>query len=528
MNKLKMVPAYRPKLADSVAALIPAMQEAVALIEAGQEQSVYAFAWYEEKQTKMVEAKRSLSTSIDGDRGIVLRAMCDGVQFERATNNISAEAILNCAQQLRKKIAETLSQVTQPAYQPSTWQQEQVLGLSVDITQQLPAELTTNTVVHFAPLCQQNFEDITLDAMVEMATALRKQVIDLSARAVEEETDYQPLADALVMMRFKTTTHVFVDRNKTLSQLLPISILNAMGMTAAGQMARITEGGMGTLELIEIDEDKIHELAITPLELSQAPKLAAGRYQVITGPGISGVIAHEAFGHTQEGDTWMKGRSIASRLREEGVRVGNDQATIMNNPAMYQMDGMAAGSNGSYYFDNEGQLARPQAILEKGYLSTPMTDLTSAQKLNVARTANGKRESWRRPLMSRQTNTYFTPGDKSLGQLIAMVENGFLAVKPYGGMEDPKGGSLTVGAAYFEEIKQGVLTGKKFLGPAGGHIEITDSVFDILDRIVAKTKVEEEHQVPSTQLGGCGKYHKELVDAGVGGPYILWESVACG
>lgn len=528
MRILKLVPAYRPKLAESAAVLIPAMQDAVALIEAGQEQNIYAFAWYEEKQTKMVEAKRTLSTSIDGDRGIVLRAMCDGVQFERATNNISPQSILSCAQQLRAKIDATLSNATQPAYQSTTWQQEQEIGLNADINQQLPAELTAKSTVHFAPLCQQNFADITLDAMVETASSLRKQVLDLSARAVEEEADYQPLADVLVMLRFKTTAHIFVDRHKTMSQLLPVSVLNAMGMTAGGQMARITEGGMGTLELIDIDEDKIHELAITPLELSQAPKLAAGRYQVITGPGISGVIAHEAFGHTQEGDTWMKGRSIASRLRQEGVRVGNEQATIINNPAMYQMDGMAAGSNGSYYFDNEGQLARPQAILEKGYLSTPMTDLTSAQKLNVARTANGKRESWRRPLMSRQTNTYFTPGDKSLGEMIGMVENGFLAVKPYGGMEDPKGGSLTVGAAYFEEIKAGVLTGKKFLGPAGGHIEITDSVFDILDRIVAKTKVEDEHQVPATQLGGCGKYHKELVDAGVGGPYILWESVACG
>jgi predicted Zn-dependent protease len=224
----------------------------------------------------------------------------------------------------------------------------------------------------------------------------------------------------------------------------------------------------------------------------------------------------------------MKGRSLASRLRKEGVRVGNDQATIMNNPVMFAMQGMNAGSNGSYYFDNEGQLARAQAILDRGYLSTPMTDLTSAQKLNVERTANGKRESWRRPLMSRQTNTYFTPGDKSLDELIAMVDDGFLAVNPYGGMEDPKGGSLTVGAAYFEEIKQGVLTGKKFLGPAGGHIEITDTVFDILDRIVAKSKVDDDHQLPKTLLGGCGKYHKELVDAGVGGPYILWQSVACG
>jgi TldD protein len=527
MNNIKKVAAYRPALSATAAELIPALQQAVNIIEADQQNSIYAFAWYEEKQTKMVEAKRTLSTGIDGDRGVVLRAMYNGVQFERATNTISETAIIECAQKLRAKIDAAVEQAAQPAYQPTTWQEEQTIGFSSDISEQLPAELTATTAVHFAPVCHQNFDDISIDALVESATEFRAQVMALSQRAVEEE-DYKPLADVMVMLRFKTNTQVFVDRNKTMSQILPVSILNAMGMAAGGQMARITEGGMGTQELININEDQLHELAITPLELSQAPKLSAGRYQIITGPGISGVIAHEAFGHTQEGDTWMKGRSLASRLREDGVRVGNDQATIVNNPAMYQMDGMEAGSNGSYYFDNEGQLARAQIILDKGYLSTPMTDLTSAQKLNVPRTANGKRESWRRPLMSRQTNTYFTPGDKSLGEMISMVDDGFLAVKPYGGMEDPKGGSLTVGAAYFEEIKDGVLTGKKYLGPAGGHIEITDSVFDILDRIVAKTKVDADHQTPETQLGGCGKYHKELVDAGVGGPYILWQSVACG
>jgi TldD protein len=215
-------------------------------------------------------------------------------------------------------------------------------------------------------------------------------------------------------------------------------------------------------------------------------------------------------------------------LHEERVHVGNDQATIMNNPAVYSMEDAEAGSNGSYYFDHEGQLARAQTILDSGYLSTPMTDLSSAFKLKVNRTANGKRESWRRPLMTRQTNTYFTPGDYSVDALIGMVKNGFLAVHPHGGMEDPKGGSLTAGSPYFEEIKDGALTGKKFIGPAGGHIELTDSVFDVLDRIQAKSAVANADDTPVIKLGGCGKYHKELVDAGVGGPYILWESVNCG
>ena len=130
--------------------------------------------------------------------------------------------------------------------------------------------------------------------------------------------------------------------------------------------------------------------------------------------------------------------------------------------------------------------------------------------------------------MTRQTNTYFTPGDKSLEELIGMVEEGYLAKWASGGMEDPKGGSLTAGTSYFEEIKNGKLTGEIYLGPSGGHIELSDPVFTLLNRIVAKSKSVHENNIPENKFGGCGKYHKEGVPAGCGGPYILWESINCG
>ena len=124
--------------------------------------------------------------------------------------------------------------------------------------------------------------------------------------------------------------------------------------------------------------------------------------------------------------------------------------------------------------------------------------------------------------------SYFTPGDKTLDELIAMVKYGFLARLSHGGMEDPKGGSLTAGVSYFEEISNGKLTGKPFLGPSGGHIELSDPVFTLLEKIIAKSKTSNPDNIPDIKFGGCGKYHKEGVDAGCGGPYILWKDINCG
>ena len=96
--------------------------------------------------------------------------------------------------------------------------------------------------------------------------------------------------------------------------------------------------------------------------LEKAERLDPGRYLVLMGPVITGVFAHEAFGHTQEGDTWARGRSKAKELYENKSIVGNEHATILNNPAIYENgdDGFAAW--GSYYFDEEGWFAEANDI----------------------------------------------------------------------------------------------------------------------------------------------------------------------
>jgi predicted Zn-dependent protease len=135
--------------------------------------------------------------------------------------------------------------------------------------------------------------------------------------------------------------------------------------------------------------------------------------------------------------------------------------------------------------------------------------------------------------MPRQTNTYFTAGDKTLDELVALCGDGYIAEHAHGGMEDPKGMGLTAGTEYLEEIKDGKRTGRLFLGPQGGHVELSDPVPRLLSSIIAKSTIsgeaaENEPGDPVNKWGGCGKYHKEGVEAGCGGPWILWKGITCG
>src|SRR5690606_37038005 len=105
---------------------------------------------------------------------------------------------------------------------------------------------------------------------------------------------------------------------------------------------------------------------------------------------------------------------------------------------------------------------------------------------------------------------------------------------PAGGMKDPKGMGIQVGLQFLEEVKKGKLTGRMFKGPAGGDIQLTGYTPDVLNSIIGTSKIEAESaspdraRFPVNDVGGCGKYHKEVVFAGCGGPYLLLDQVILG
>ena len=522
-------PKKRPAFPDHLKGLRDLLPELLKILESGKESEWYSFVWLEETVNRNVTAARVQGASSSSDRGVVFRIFASGKNFEKATNILEPAALQEAARQFRAKVeGELKGKPAGPVFQPSSWQEELSRELPSDLKALIPPDADARTPVHFSPPCGVLPDETSMEDLAGVANRMRKDVFRLSQDPALRGDLKGELADVRVMVRQIVRTHVFVDRMKLMSQTLPITLTYAMGLTASGHSGRSIRGGLGGMAVADQSEEGLKDAALTPLRLENAKRLKPGRYRVITGPDVTGVIAHEAFGHTQEGDTCAKGRSIAPGLRESGVKVGNDGASIINYAGVFDMDGQDHGTNGSFFFDHEGMLSRPHSLIEKGMLSTPMTDLWSSVILSVPRTANGKRESWKRPMMTRQTNTYFTPGDKTLEEMIGMVGEGYLARHAHGGMEDPKGGSLTAGTEYLEEIKNGKLTGEIYLGPSGGHVELSDPVFDLLNRIEAKSSVDHPGGIPCNKYGGCGKYHKESVDAGSGGPWILWSSVNCG
>jgi TldD protein len=513
------------------------MPDLVSILEDGLERHCYGFVFFSEVVSRSMTVHRVDQTSSSIDRGMVFRIIYNGKNYESATNDLSSRNLIACAKKLRADVeADSPLDESKPVYAPKRWSDLDLHHYSDDIRTQIGVNPDETGIVHFSPLVSGDPLDLGMGKIGELARSFRKEIMDRDAAYCEKRNssgkETTPLALVAVNYRISSETNLFADRYRRMSQILPIVICVASGQTVNGKSGRAILGGMGGIETVLIDDSTYRELVEVPHELDEAGLLTPGNYKVITAPGVTGVIAHEAFGHTQEGDTVRQGRSITTQIGD--TTVGNQQATIVNNAAVFDMGAKEYGTNGSYFFDHEGELATVNVILDSGKLSPPMTDLLTSLHLGIRRTANGKRESWRRPTLTRQTNTYFTAGDKSVDELVAMVDHGYLAPLPHGGMEDPKGANLTAGAEYLLEIRDGELTGNYFVGPRGGHVELSGYVPDLLDGIIAKSTVtgklddEKNDTTPDNKIGGCGKFHKEYVKAGCGGPYILWNSMTCG
>lgn len=527
-------PLHRAPLSADLESLRPKFHDVLGTLEANP--AWYASVFFERKSNQTFSAnlkQTQLSDSVSS--GAVLRIYDGYTLFEQATDETDPASLLKEARELvaRVKASETASHeggaIRRP-YSAPTWKTRLSSELDPEILSQIPSDMNAKTPVHFGIGFAKNPTDRKTEIRLTELKGLIERVKSLAPRAglTDKDLSFISAREGLAVEE-----SIFIDRETNLSQTIYRVSLTLVLMSGAERTAN-RFGGLGGSEAIEVSDTKLIEMLEDLRALKNADRLKPGKYTLLLGPTLAGVLAHEAFGHSQEGDTCARGRSKAWELHKQGSLVGNEHATILNSPAVYKNATENAAAWGSYYFDEEGWLAQEQVILNKGVLSSPMTNLTSAIRLGVPRSSNGKRESWQNGVYTRQTNTYFSAGDKTVAELVAMIDYGFVGMNAAGGMEDPKGMGIQVGVQYLKEVKDGKYTGKIFKGPAGGDIQITGYVPDVLNSIVAKSKIEANTSTPDTvkhpfnDCGGCGKYHKEIVYAGCGGPHMLLKNQILG
>ena len=310
--------------------------------------------------------------------------------------------------------------------------------------------------------------------------------------------------NAVVALSTLEVSKLFISENRELDQ--NYAWVNGMLVAAYhenGKMVQSRESSASHLisDVMAEMPAKIDKLLHKAHMLTTAKPITPGVYDVITDPSITGLIAHEAFGHGVEMDQFVKDRALAKEF------VGKYVAS----PICSMRDGAASTlSAASYFFDDDGVLAGDTQIIKDGILVTGISDLASATQLGLPPTGNGRRESSRRKAYSRMTNTFFEKGSDKLEDMIASIDHGYMLFETNNGMEDPKNWAIQCVAEYGIEIVDGKLT-DNWVSP----VVMSGYVPDLLKSI---SMVSDDFHVIGA--GMCGKGYKEWVRVSDGGPAL--------
>jgi TldD protein len=321
----------------------------------------------------------------------------------------------------------------------------------------------------------------------------RRRLREYDERAVQAVSQYTE----------QSLQQVVVNRASFATQQVRRVSLHLVVVISDGQRQRygfIIRGATGGLEQLAVSDAEIAEAADTAVAMLGADPVPPGTYDVVTDNRTSGIIAHEAFGHGVETDMFLKERARAAEF--VGKRVGSNLVNIIDDPTL-------PGAYGSYFVDDEGLPSTPTQIIRDGVFERGLTDLYSATRLGIARSANGRRESVQRKAYARMSNTFFAPGAHTRDELLASLDSGFLVGDSMSGMEDPKGWGMQISAQWAREYRNGQPTGRIF-----SPVALTGYVPDVLANV---SMVSRDF---SLDPGTCGKGWKELIPVSSGGPYL--------
>lgn len=420
----------------------------------------------------------NLNDSNWGERGFVVRVH-NGVNYsELSFNTIDNENI----QQLAEKIKEKLN-----------CQLKELHNSSV--------ELNTYPVIEEMEMTQSFYGEV--EKLPESKT--HKEILEIMAEIKNKALNTSKyLVDFRVALNIVHISKIFLSSKKNLEQSYIWSEGYLIAIARKDNNTRQSFksfSGLKAIELLDEMEGGIEETILRVESLLDAKEVVPGEYDIICTPEISGLIAHEAFGHGVEMDMFVKKRAKAIEYIDK--QVASELVT------MY--DGAASAKHvSSFLFDDEGVIGTDTVIIKNGVLKQGLSDLLSAMKLGTVPTGNGKRESFERKAYARMTNTFFAPGIDKLQDMIASIKHGYLLDGTMSGMEDPKSWGIQCMVLMGREIIDGKLT-NKIVSP----VIMTGYVPDLLKSV---TMVSEKVELFGS--GACGKGYKEFSKVSDGGPYI--------
>lgn len=428
------------------------------------------------KNYTVTKSTIAVNDSVWTERGFVLRAY-NGINYsEFSFNELPAETLEEFAEYLSQQLDSYKSSLSGSEFASCPIiEEESIKADFIGEVELLPENVSSETIVK------------KLTELMEMGLSCSTSIFDYRVR-----------------FNIVHVSKMFISTKKELEQSYIWSEAYLFSLARNNQNNKYyfkTFSGLKGVEIIDEMQPFVKEATIESEKLLSAVTIAPGTYDVICSPEVTGLIAHEAFGHGVEMDMFVKGRAKAVEYIDKPVA---SKLVTMHEGAK------AACQVSSYLFDDEGTLGTDTIVIDKGILKTGISDLLSALRLGTPPTGNGKRESYERKAYARMTNTVISKGNDKLEDMMASISHGYMLVAAQSGMEDPKNWGIQCMLLKGIEIKAGKLT-DKIISP----IIMTGYVPELLSNI---SMISDDMELSGS--GMCGKGYKEFVKNAAGGPYI--------
>jgi len=184
-------------------------------------------------------------------------------------------------------------------------------------------------------------------------------------------------------------------------------------------------GGWEALDQWNMTEQMINEAKALQRVIKEAKAVTPGKMDLVCGPEVTGIAAHESCGHPMEADRIL-GREMSQAGRSFiypggpfwlGTKIGSPAVTIVDDPTV-------KNSYGYYEYDDEGIKARPRYLYKKGVINEFLHNRETAAKLKTRSNGSSRATNYDREAIVRMANTFVQPSDLSEEEIFEDVKQG--------------------------------------------------------------------------------------------------------
>lgn len=271
------------------------------------------------------------------------------------------------------------------------------------------------TVKEMAPASRYKiltpWEQVSINDKIPSISSLNEKIFAGDRRVIKVNITMDDLTSYIL---FFNSEGLLTWDYRPLTYLSAITIMEDHGRIENSTVARSYRMGYEFLTTSLVDELASEAVEETSL-LFKAIKPKAGEMEVVMGGGRSGILLHEAMGHSFEADFNRKKTSIFSD--KLGKKISEDFITIVD-------DGTLPNNRGSLNVDDEGIETEKTILVQNGILTSYIHDRISAGYYNVKPTGNGRRQDFRNIPIPRMRSTYMENGPHKREEIISSVKNG--------------------------------------------------------------------------------------------------------